>query len=115
MKTKAPTVTPFALKPIVRVAYTKRASIQERFWQFHNANPHVYDKLRELSYRIKTKHPKLKQVGMQLLVEHLRWLYLEQTSSPEAFKLSNDFVRAYALLIEARNPALKDFFTTRKK
>lgn len=105
---------PYVLKPIVRIAYAKRATIQDRFFAFHNANPHVYDQLRALAYRVKKKHPQLQKIGMQLLVEHLRWLYLDHTVSTDGFRISNDFVRPYAQLIEARNPALKDFFTTRK-
>lgn len=85
--------------------------IYEAFLKFHKANPHVYDRLRELSLLLKSKGRK--KYSIKGLFEVLRW---EQalTTTGSTFKLNNNFTAWYARMLEQNVPELSNFFELRR-
>jgi|TARA_R110000824_G_scaffold132891_1_gene295429 hypothetical protein len=88
----------------------QRQSIDVRFIQFHLSNPHVYDKLKELS--IFAKRGGARKIGIALLFERLRWWSMFETTG-DIFKLCNDYRALYARMLMKNVPELQGFFVTR--
>ncbi|MET9729312.1 hypothetical protein ABZZ79_01210 [Streptomyces sp. NPDC006458] len=77
-------------------------SIESRFRQFHNDNPHV---LKEMERLAKQWFESGKSsLGVQLLFEVMRWDRSIKTKSSDEFKVNNDFAAHYARMMIARNP-----------
>lgn len=118
----APTQTPVnqlslfeagRLKPITPVTSDQDLTIEERFEQFHEANPHVAEALARLALRLRRRGRK--RFGMKALFEILRYQHALQTDDPNSsFKLNNDFSSRYARLLMDEYAELEDFFETRE-
>ena len=84
--------------------------IDERFMEFHHANPHVYERLRAMSFQwLGAGHTKC---SMDMLFHLLRWEYGITTAGDE-FRLNDHFTSRYARLLMANEPALRGLFNTR--
>lgn len=82
------------------------------FWEFHNTNPHVMDRLEEMTRDLVSRGRK--RIGMKMLFEVLRWEYFMATETNEPFKLNNNYTAYYARLIEKRNPQFEGVFAKRQ-
>ena len=81
------------------------------FWDWHKANPRVWDYFERFSLEVVNKGHK--KVSHWLIINRIRWeVYLETTG--EDFKISNDYIAFYARLWIARYPEHKDLFTIKK-
>lgn len=88
-------------------------TIEQDFWTFHAANPHVYRRLvvlaRELVGRGHTK------LGIGMLFEVLRWQSMLATALDHTGLLLNNSYRSYyAREIMRREPDLDGAFETRR-
>lgn len=90
----------------------KRETIRETFEDFHAANPHVYEYLREYALMVKRAG---RRIGMKALFERLRWDYLVSTVTNTGFKLNNNYTAYYARLLMENEPELRGFFETRER
>jgi hypothetical protein len=89
----------------------KPSSRYQRFLEFHAANPHVYERLRDLALYVKRQG---KKVGIRLLWERLRWdLEVEVDRLEEGPRLNDHFPPFYARKLMAEVPQLAGFFETR--
>lgn len=85
--------------------------IDERFIDFHHANPAVYVRLVQLAREwMDAGHDRC---SMDMLVHLVRWDYGVRTQSGDGFKINDHFVSRYARLIAANEPDLAHLFTTR--
>jgi hypothetical protein len=92
--------------------FVEQRSIDQRFRDFHTANPSVYTELvamaRQITERGYTK------IGIELLWSAYRWNKMMKTSPDEyGFKLNDHFRSRYARLIMASEPDLADLFHIR--
>ena len=86
--------------------------IDAAFFEFHAANPHVYDELVRLAHRWKAAGHT--GCGMGMLFEVLRWnAGLRTTGDADGLKLNNNYRSRYARIIQANEPDLVGFFETR--
>jgi hypothetical protein len=98
------------LDPIKRVNEVEGESIQEKFERFHNENPQVYQKLREIGLWCRRQG---KTMGIGAMYEILRWQFgIQTTGSP--YKLDNDFRSRYSRLLMQSEPELEGFFRIRE-
>tara|TARA_Y100001970_G_scaffold82815_1_gene104830 strand:+ start:1740 stop:2069 length:330 start_codon:yes stop_codon:yes gene_type:complete len=99
----------FTLRPA-----RQKLTIKERFWEFHQANPHVYRALVDLARQLARQGHR--RLGMKMLFEVLRWQSMIKTFNPDGsdFKLSNDYTAYYARLIMSREHDLKGIFKTKE-
>lgn len=89
-------------------------SIEEDFWNFHETNPHVYEKLVELAREFRSVNPG-SRVGMKTLWENLRWHYMMSTNGAyEDFKLNNNYTAHYARKLMEDNGDLEGLFELRE-
>lgn len=88
-------------------------TIQERFEEFHKKNPHVYERLVDLSIDAALKgHTK---IGIDLLFCVLRWESMMKTDDPSSdFKLNDHYRSRYARLIMSEEPLLDGIFDVRE-
>jgi hypothetical protein len=91
---------------------TPLQSIQQRFTEFHAANPHIYFAIVAKARKAVSKG--YNKIGIGFLVEICRWEDGGSTISRDGFKISNDFRSRYSRLIEQQEPDLKGFFTKRQ-
>lgn len=89
----------------------KRPSIDQRWAEFHAANPHVLDELLRLA-RARLDRGE-KRIGLKALWEELRsWL---QVTGTDAYKLDNGYTALYARTLIRVDPRLADLIETRKR
>lgn len=90
-------------------------TIDERFFKFHTENPHVYEKLVELCYRVRKAG--FKRYSLRTLWETLRWHYdieiKQETEGGREHKLNDQFTSRYARLLMNQNEAFADLFELR--
>ncbi len=84
-------------------------SLQARFEQFHEQNPHVYRVLEQLAYEWLRNH---ERVGMKMLLEVARW-QLGVATNTTAPRLNNNWPSRYARLLIANHPEWADRIETR--
>jgi hypothetical protein len=86
---------------------------ETKFREFHEANPHVYLRLVEMTRAAKGKgHRKF---GVRVLWEALRWERMMSTSDPtqDDWKLNDHYTRFYSRLIMKKEPDLAGIFEIR--
>lgn len=88
----------------------RRSSLDERFRDFHAANPHVYENLRLMALRLKRQGRS--RIGIKMLFEVMRYEYLIHTEG-DSYRLNNSFTSRYARLLAENEPALRGIFETR--
>ena len=114
MQTAVPFPEPIQLdllQPITPVDRLCGQSLEDRFNDFHAANPHVLRALRSLALQMRRSGRK--RFGIKGLFEVLRWNYALQTRNPLTdFKLNNSFTSFYARLLNM-DPELAGMFETR--
>lgn len=99
-------------RELVAITGGERASIQERFEEFHALNPWVYHRLVVLARDLKRRGRR--KLGIGMLWEVLRWQAYAATVDPSSdFKLNDHYRSRYARLIADREPDLADAFETR--
>ncbi len=77
------------------------------FWDWHNANPQVYEKFEE--YTLEAIATGRKHYSHWAIINRIRWNKEIETNGEE-FKISNDYICFYARTFMAYNPQHKDFF-----
>ena len=102
----------FGGRRIEAPAYAIGSTIEERFQQFHEANPHVMRAFVRLA--VETKKQGHASYGAKALFEVLRWKYALETKDVDGFKLNNNYTSRYARLAMDEQPFLEDFFNTRQ-
>lgn len=85
-------------------------TIGQRFAEFHEANPHVYDMLKTLA--LQWHRATGKRIGMKALFERARWEIGITTTDPD-FRINNNYTAYYARLLMAQEPDLADMFHLR--
>jgi hypothetical protein len=92
---------------------TSTKTIQEKFEEFHAANPWVYAELVKLARRARDRGAR--KVGMKMLVEIVRWRrYMATQDFNSGFKVNNIYTSRYVRLIEDQEPDLRGLFETRE-
>jgi len=86
--------------------------IQEKFEEYHNNNPIVYETLVKLAKE--AKQAGKKKLGIKLLVERARWEFMFKLKSDDSFKINNDFTSRYARLIMKQEKDLDGFFDLKR-
>jgi hypothetical protein len=110
----SPTMYPLAdLGPDYSDGGAEGMSIMEqKFWRFHKANPHVYDALTSLA--LESKRAGWRRAGVALFYERLRWLWAEHTRGGK-YKLCNNHRAYYSRLLLHDNPVLAGFLIIKKQ
>lgn len=100
--------------PIRHPKVAKSASLDERFWAFHQANPQVYRALHLLALQMADTGRRSYGVGG--LFEVLRWHYLLARGPSAQYQLNNSYRAFYARLLMSEDPdKLANFFELRKQ
>lgn len=85
------------------------------FAEFHRANPHVYETLERLAFKLRNRG--IERWGIKALWEVCRYeLALGTNAHVATFKLNNNYTAHYARLLMENNPEdLDGFFETRER
>lgn len=102
--------TLFDLAPTVPVTGNYE-TLDDRFWAFHEQNPHVYRALVQLARQLKAAGRR--RFGIGALFERLRFEAALRTWGDE-FRLNNNYRSRYARLIMRQEPDLDGFFELRE-
>lgn len=78
------------------------AGIDAAFWEFHLANPHVYELL--VRFARQAKRAGRRRFGMKMLFERVRWYTDIETESKTRLKVNNNFISRYARLLMQQEP-----------
>lgn len=85
----------------------------DNFIKFHNDNPNVYTELVKLAREFRAKRGPVSRIGMQTLIELIRWSYLMTNVEEEDFKINNNYQPYYSRLVMANNLDLDGMFALR--
>ncbi len=84
------------------------------FEEFHRDNPHVYERLKRLAFRLKVRG--VQRWGIKALYEVLRFEEALATSaSAGTYRLNNNFTALYARKLMEAEPDLEGFFELRER
>jgi uncharacterized heparinase superfamily protein len=86
-------------------------STAEKFEQFHQDNPIVYDTLHRLAKEWVAMHGKQK-LGLRMIWEVARWQIIASTKDTE-YKMNNNYTGYYARLLQMNDPDLDGLFEIR--
>lgn len=83
-----------------------------KWWQFHRANPHVYDLVERFTFdAIRSGR---ETYSINSIFERIRWHTDIDTQDEREFKLSNNHRAYYARLFMHLHPEHKGFFRTKE-
>ncbi|MGE3276756.1 MAG: hypothetical protein AB7O67_16715 [Vicinamibacterales bacterium] len=83
------------------------------FLAYHQANPQIYDKLRD--FALEAKAAGRERLGIAVIFERLRWYTaVEARQDGEPWKVNNSWRAFYARLLMEQEPELDGFFETRR-
>jgi len=82
----------------------------EKFMAFHEANPHVYQKFKELAFE--AINAGRKNFSIDMIWGAMRWYSSIQTTD-ETYRLNNNYRASYGRLFVKEFPEHKDFFRFR--
>jgi len=88
-----------------------KGPLAQRFEAFHLENPHVLHAILGIALGLRDRG--IERVGMSLIFERLRWLYMIQTSGEGEYRLNNSYRAFYARLAMAVKPRLQGMFSLR--
>lgn len=91
--------------------YVQQQRIADRFAEFHEANPAVYEELVVLARRARARGHQ--RIGIELLFAIIRWNRMMETTDASGFKLNDHYTSRYARLIMQQEPDLDGLFATR--
>jgi hypothetical protein len=80
---------------------------------FDQANPHVFNYLRDMARELKSEHG-ISRCGIEFLWNRLRWMRFIQTEGKDTYKLNNNYKRWYAREIMYCCSDLEGFFELRE-
>lgn len=84
----------------------------KRFEEFHRDNPMVYATLCRLARSWVRRHDGRRKLGINSLVEVVRWEFAMQTTDTE-YKINNNYAPYYARLLMEEQSDLWGLFDTR--
>jgi hypothetical protein len=88
----------------------RNGPVTRKFWEFHNHNPDVYHRLRDMARQLKRAGHQ--HYGIRGLFEVLRWEHAIKTFGSE-FKLNNNYTALYARALMLWEDDLWGFFRLR--
>lgn len=87
------------------------ATIEERFWAYHRANPAVYGYLCQFAQG--AAEAGFPRYSIKALIERVRYHVEVEVRSTDGFKINNDFSSRYARLLMDEGVVPNGFFATR--
>lgn len=83
-------------------------TLTNRFNQFHNDNPQVYEMFKKFTFMaIRRGHNRL---SAWMIANRIRWETSIETISVEDYKISNDYIALYARKFMSDYPEYNGFF-----
>jgi hypothetical protein len=92
----------------VKMHFEGLRGMDKSFWEHHSANPGIFDRLVEYTYRAKNKG--YEHHGIGALFEILRWEDATIRAEYRNYKMCNNHRSRYARLIMINHPNLVGFF-----
>jgi hypothetical protein len=84
------------------------ATLTQRFNQYHNDNPQVYELFKKFTFMaIRRGHNRL---SAWMIANRIRWETSIETFSVEEYKISNDYIALYARMFMSDHPEYNGFF-----
>ena len=87
------------------------SDLQLRFEEFHENNPHIYEKF--CKYSFEALRAGKDKFSAWLVTNRIRWDEEVHTKTDEKFKISNDFIALYARKFMKDHPQHQGFFRIR--
>jgi hypothetical protein len=85
----------------------------DKFFTFHQANPHVYKTIVLKCRQYRNKHGSRAKLAIKMIFEVMRWDHLMSTDAND-FKINNNYAPYYARLVMSANDDLADIFEIRE-
>ena len=89
----------------------RERSIEDRFWDFHEANPDVWAHLCRFAQGV--VEAGLPRYSIKALVERVRYHVEVEVQTTDGFKINNNYTAYYARLLMEQGVVPPDFFATR--
>jgi hypothetical protein len=86
---------------------------QEKFEEFHQQHPEVYQELLRLAREAQCNG--FSKFGIRTIWETMRWNFAMKSATRDAFKLNDHLTSSYARVLMAQEIDLVGFFETRQK
>lgn len=93
-------------------ATAEPVTLDQKFKEYHEANPHIYRELVSMCREVKAQG--YDKIGIKTVWEALRWKAFFITKDADGWKLNNNYPSRYARLIMQREPDLAGMFDVRE-
>ncbi len=87
-----------------------RPHIVEKFFEYHKANPKIYDLFKRFARELRTAGRE--NYGAKAIAERIRWHTMVE-SKDEDFKMGNNYPACYSRLLMIDDKTFVGFFRTR--
>lgn len=88
--------------------------IKNDWWQFHKANPQVWETFCIHAFRAIRKGKT--KISARLIIEVIRWEHYIETDDPNStFKINNNYIAMYARYFMFRYPRHNNVFQIRER
>jgi len=91
----------------------RKSELDDAFYAFHEANPHVYRMLVQMARKLKSRG--IEHYSIRKLWHVMEWEYIFKVSPNSDFRLNNNYTSRYARLIMEQEPDLDGFFEVRER
>jgi hypothetical protein len=85
-----------------------KKTIDEKFFEYHKANPNIYELF--IIFTREAKRSGRKHYSIWAIANRIRWHINIEVHSKDCFKISNNHLSRYARLLMKLNPEFKGFF-----
>lgn len=99
------------LRPVIAVQHAPDESLDTRFRNWLDANPHVLAAF--IGLAVQARRAGRTRIGAKLIVERLRWEYMLQTDGDD-FRLNNNYTSRLARAAVGLQPDLEPLFEFRE-
>ena len=97
---------------MIELDFSTELTPSQRFEEFNSRNPQVYQALEDMAFQLVKRGRK--KIGINMLLEVLRWNYYMKTDDPNSeFKINNNYAPYYSRLLIERNPTWVNVFELR--
>jgi hypothetical protein len=89
-----------------------KLNIDEKFFKYHEKNPHVFDLFYKYTMEVKAKG--FDHYSTDAIMHRIRWHRMIETDINERFKMNDNYTSRYARLLVEKYPELDGFFRNRQ-
>ena len=88
------------------------STADERFWEYHRNNPHIFELFKKFAHEIKSAG--LRRYSAWSILQRVKWYIEIETRHLEGLKINDNYSNGYARLLVREDETFEGFFRNRR-